>query len=99
MKRTVPVLWLFIIAVATRDVYLASRFESLLPSMELNPIGRWLIEKDGGRCSLLVSVKWLSNLLLMCGLVKSCDVWPKWSLRATVIAAVLQAVLLLILEM
>lgn len=69
MKRLLPFLWCFTVGVCALDIYLSSRLAGTLPEMELNPLCMCLLELDGGNPSLLISVKWLTNLLLMLYLI------------------------------
>ena len=51
------------------DVALSVKFAQCLPATELNPIGRWLIEVDGGTPGLFMGIKWLCNLVMMLVLI------------------------------
>lgn len=61
-------MWLFIAAVASVDVYCSIKYEYELLAEELNPIGRWLMELDGGSVSLFMACKFFCNLLALAGL-------------------------------
>ena len=50
-------LWLFVIFVSVLDGYLAIRFRHELHATELNPVGRWLIQLNGGQVWLLLAAK------------------------------------------
>ena len=61
-------MWLFIAAVSAADVYCSIKYEYELLTEELNPIGRWLMQLDGGSVSLFMSCKFFCNLLALAGL-------------------------------
>ncbi len=58
-------MWLFIAAIATVDVYCSIKYEYELLTEELNPIGRWLMELDGGSVSLFMACKFFCNLVAL----------------------------------
>ena len=58
-------LWLFIGAVSSYDAYLTMKFNDSIASMELNPLGVWLIEMDGGDPSLFIGVKFLGTIIVL----------------------------------
>ena len=57
--------WVFIGAVSCFDAYLIVKFKDTLPLMELNPVGRLLLEWDGGEPSLFVAAKFLGTILVL----------------------------------
>lgn len=61
-------MWLFIAAVSSMDVYCSIKYEVELLAEEMNPIGRWLMELDGGSVSLFMACKFFCNLLAVSGL-------------------------------
>src|SRR5262252_8296464 len=56
-----PVMWLFIVVVSVHDGYLALIYRPTMTSMEVNPLGRWLIDANGGDVALLLLVKGLGT--------------------------------------
>jgi len=52
-----PVLWSFIGLVSAVDSYFVVRFRDLLPELEENPVGRYLIELQNGRVDVLLRAK------------------------------------------
>ena len=49
--------WLIIVCISAYDLYLAVKYSADLYSVELNPLGRYLIELGGGDVSLFMGVK------------------------------------------
>ena len=58
-------LWLFIGAVAAYDVYLSIKYQEILQYQELNPLGRWLLELDGGSVAVFMGCKFLGTLVVL----------------------------------
>ena len=56
-------LWLFVIFVSVFDGYLVLRLRHLLHEHELNPLGRLLIELNGGQVWLLLAAKFLGTVV------------------------------------
>lgn len=97
LKYLLPLLWIFIACTCAIDVYFSIRLARTLPEMERNPIGRWLLHLDGGHAALLVSVKWLTNLLMLLILILSHRSNPRFCTVATYVIAGFQAALLAVL--
>src|SRR5438093_6919804 len=55
-------LWLFLIFVSVFDGYLAVRFRHELHQTELNPLGRLLIQLNGGQVWLLLVAKFVGTV-------------------------------------
>ena len=55
-------LWLFLIFVSVFDGYLVFRFRHELHKTELNPVGRLLIQLNGGQVWLLLGAKFLGTV-------------------------------------
>jgi hypothetical protein len=55
-------LWLFAIFVSVFDGYLAVRFRHELHQTELNPLGRLLIQLNGGQVWLLLAAKFAGTV-------------------------------------
>jgi hypothetical protein len=55
-------LWLFLIFVSVFDGYLIVRFRHELHRTELNPLGRLLIQLNGGQVWLLLASKFLGTV-------------------------------------
>lgn len=55
-------LWLFVIFVSVLDGYLAIRFRHELHTTELNPMGRWLIQLNGGQVWVLLAAKFVGTV-------------------------------------
>ncbi len=60
-----------ILAVSAFDIYLTVKYVEFLPEMELNPVGRWLLEVDSGpRCQLqqaaaFITAKFAGNVVVL----------------------------------
>ena len=87
-------LWVFVIFVSALDGYLVFRFRHLLHSMELNPLGLWLITANGGQVWALLAIKF-AGTILACSLLLL--VYWKNARLGTLIAAVLAALQLALL--
>jgi|SRR6188768_1424050 len=55
------IMWLFVVVVSVHDGYLALIYRPTLPSLEVNPFGRWLINANDGGVALLLLVKGLGT--------------------------------------
>lgn len=66
-----PCLWMFIGFVSAVDTYLSAKFPDFLKALEVNPLGRALIEMDGGDPALLLGAKFFTNLLVISVLILS----------------------------
>lgn len=60
-----PVFIVIIAAVSLYDTYLVIRFSEMISIMERNPIGRWLLEVEGGRVGVFVRVKLAGTVLVL----------------------------------
>jgi hypothetical protein len=58
-------LWLFIGCIAAYDVYLSIKYQAVLKFLELNPLGRWLMELDDGSVAVFMGCKFLGTLLAL----------------------------------
>ena len=56
-------LWLFLIFVSVFDGYLCVRYRHELHKTELNPIGRLLIQLNGGQVWLMLAAKFLGTVI------------------------------------
>jgi hypothetical protein len=97
LKYRLIILWIFIGLVCAADIYWASRNRHFLAETELNPIGRWLISVDGGRPDLLISAKWLLNLVGGLILILLYGYRRSWCAAATYVLAAIQLALLFVL--
>ncbi len=78
-------LWLFIGLVAAYDVYLSIKYQDTLRFQELNPIGIWLMEMDGGSVAAFMGAKLLGTVLAL-GTIQVLY-WYKRAIGMTVAAA------------
>lgn len=86
-------LWLFIGLVSAYDTYLSIKFQELLPIHELNPVGRWLLEIDGGSCAAFMGCKFLGTSLALGILQLLYFAWRTVALTVATVLAALQAML------
>lgn len=87
------VVWLFIALVSALDVYCSIKYQFELIAEEMNPVGRWLMQLDGGSVALLMSCKFLGNLLAIGGLPLLYLKHPGVCVAATSVLAVVQGAL------
>jgi hypothetical protein len=93
----VGMMWLFIAAVASFDVYCSIKYEYELLTEELNPIGRWLMELDGGSVSLFMACKFFCNLLALAGLQVLYSIHRPLCITAAGVMTVLQGCVAIVL--
>jgi hypothetical protein len=55
-------LWLVIVGVSVHDGYLVLALRSAIAEAELNPLGRWLIDCNGGDIWLFLAIKAIGTL-------------------------------------
>lgn len=86
--------------VSAYDIFLTIKYVEYLPELELNPIGRWLMQLDAGpTCSLdqvacFVSAKFAGNFLSL-AIIEALGRWkPTLAGSVAVVVAALQLVLL-----
>ena len=82
-------LWLFIGMVAAYDTYLSIKFQETLRFQELNPIGRWLLEFDGGSVAAFMGCKFLGTFIVL-GVLQL--LYVHWRLAGLTVASVLAGV-------
>jgi len=58
-------LWLFIGFASAVDIYTSIKTQEYLIDLELNPVGRWLIQQDGGDIALFMGVKTAGTTLAL----------------------------------
>ncbi len=86
-------LWLFIGAVAAYDTYLSIKFQETLRFQELNPIGRWLMEFDGGSVAAFMGCKFLGTSIALGVLQLLFVYWRRVGLTVATVLAGLQGML------
>ena len=62
-SRWFMTLWFFIVSVSVHDAYLVVANRSAMLHNELNPLGRWLVQCNGGDVWLLLTVKATGTLV------------------------------------
>ena len=88
-------LWLFVIVVAAIDVYFAIKLQDSLLEFELNPIGKALINLDGGSVALFMAMKFFGTVIALAAVpVINYKYGNKWALIYITIAAIIQMLLL-----
>lgn len=92
------VLWVFIGAVGAYDVYLSVKYHETLPFMELNPVGRMLIDWDCGGVAFFMGLKCFGTLSAL-GILQCLYTYrPRWALASAIVVASGQALLALFLQ-
>lgn len=64
-----PAAMVIIAAVSLYDTYLIIRFADMISMMEMNPIGRWLLDIADGEIGVFVRVKLAGTFSVLCMLV------------------------------
>jgi hypothetical protein len=90
-------LWLFVIFASVFDGYLALLHRDSLPVDERNPLGRALIELNGGRVWYLLTAKLLGTVAAASLILLTYVHHPRLGMTATVVVACLQLYLLMYL--
>jgi hypothetical protein len=90
-------LWLFIAAVSAVDGYLVFRHRGLILSVELNPLGRKLIEWNGGHVGLLLAAKFAGTVVVCAALLLVHRQSAPWGLGLALALAFFQACLMVFL--
>jgi len=89
------ILWLFVIVVAAIDVYFAIKLQDSLIEHELNPIGRMLINIDGGSVALFMALKFFGTVVALSAVpIINSKYGNRWALIYITIAATIQLFLL-----
>ena len=92
-------LWLFIAAVSVHDGYLVALHRDVIGSTEQNPLGRYLIELNGGQIWVFLGAKAVGTVI-GCGLMLMLHhLRPRLGLAVARPVAVLQLALLLYLTL
>jgi hypothetical protein len=90
-------LWLFVIFVSVFDGYLVVRFRDELHNTELNPLGRLLIQLNGGQVWLLLAAKFAGTVAAATLVLLIYGRWPRVGMAVAGIIASFQLCLLLFL--
>src|SRR5436190_22374794 len=90
-------LWLFVIFVSVFDGYLVVRFRDELHKTELNPLGRLLIQLNGGQVWLLLAAKFAGTVAAATLVLLIYGRWPRVGMAVAGVIASLQLWLLLFL--
>jgi hypothetical protein len=97
VTRTFLIMWLFIIGVSVHDGFLVLAYRNTMTEMELNPLGRWLIDCNGGDIWLLLAVKAIGTLVASSLLLWLYWLRPRLGWTACAAVCLLQLVLLIFL--
>ena len=90
-------LWLFVIFVSVFDGYLVLRFRHEMHRNELNPLGRLLIQLNGGQVWLLLATKFIGTVAAATVVLLLYGRWPRLGITVASVVAGLQLCLLLFL--
>lgn len=91
------ILLLFIPIVSSIDIYWSIHNQSELINVEKNPLGRYLINADGGSIGLFMSFKALGTVLVFGILILLYKYRKKWAWAAIITIATIQFLLLIYL--
>ncbi len=89
---------LLISFVSVYDVYWSFKTRDVLPEMELNPVGYWLIELDGGDISLFMTCKMVGTMLVILSVPALYAYKRHWGMACATGLAVFQSMLFLYLN-
>jgi hypothetical protein len=90
-------LWLFVIFVSVFDGYLVLRYRHEIHKTELNPVGRLLIQLNGGQVWLLLGAKFTGTVIAAAVVLLLYGRWPRIGITVASAVAGLQLCLLLFL--
>lgn len=90
-------LWLFVIFVSVFDGYLVVRFRDELHKTEINPLGRLLIQLNGGQVWLLLIAKFAGTVAAATAVLLIYGRWPRVGMTVAGAIAGVQLCLLLFL--
>ena len=71
------ILWLVIASVSAYDVYWSIKLSDTLCDNELNPMGVWLIDQDGGSVALFMAMKFLGTSIVL-GVIPLAFLFKRW---------------------
>ena len=83
-------LWLFIGLVSAFDIYMSIKAQEYLFLIEMNPVGRWLIQHDGGDIALFMGVKTAGTVLALGFLVWLYHLKKSWAWPSIVALSLVQ---------
>ena len=83
-------LWLFIGFASAVDIYVSIQTQEYLYELEVNPVGRWLIELDDGDIALFMGVKMAGTTLALGFLVWLYNLKPSWAWPSIFGVAIMQ---------
>ena len=83
-----------ITVVSMIDVYWSFKTQSILAETEQNPLGRWLIARDGGDISLFMTLKMAGTMAVILAIPAMYFVRRKWGIVATSALSLFQCGLL-----
>ena len=87
--------WLFVIGASVHDGFLVLANRDVMLNDERNPVGRWLVERNGGDVWLLLAVKAIGTIAAATLLLVLFWTAPRLAWIACTAVAALQVVLLL----
>lgn len=89
---------LIVAVVAADDVYWSFKTQDVLAETEENPVGRWLIQMDGGDIALFMTCKMFGVLLVLLALPAIFWFRRSWGLICSISLAVFQIALFMYLN-
>ncbi|MGI9519681.1 MAG: hypothetical protein ACR2NP_21690 [Pirellulaceae bacterium] len=83
-----------ITCVSMIDVYWSFKTQAVLAETEQNPIGKWLIDRDGGDISLFMTLKMAGTMFVILAIPALYSIRRQWGLVAAATLTVFQCLLL-----
>ncbi|WP_146373605.1 hypothetical protein [Symmachiella macrocystis] len=84
--------------VSAVDTYWTFKNQDFLYQYEQNPVGRWLMEQDGGDVALFMTFKMVGTLVVMCTIPLLYRFRAKWGITAGASVAGFQCLLFVYLN-
>lgn len=83
-----------ITCVSMIDVYWSFKTQAVLAETEQNPIGKWLIDRDGGDISLFMTLKMAGTMFVILAIPALYSIRRQWGLVSAATLTVFQCLLL-----
>ncbi len=85
-------------AVSAVDTYWTFKNQDFLYEYEQNPVGRWLMEQDGGDVALFMTAKMVGTLIVMCAIPLVYRLRAQWGITTGASVAGFQCLLFVYLN-
>jgi hypothetical protein len=98
LKLIFALQWLVIGAISSYDCYLSIKFQDQLHHNEMNPLGKLLLDLDGGNVALFMGLKFFTTIIVLGVLVLLYDRKPGLAHKVITPVLLFQVCLLLFME-